>query len=92
MGEAEVSGHQEVLQHALDLGLSIGLVGPRFSVAWHNLRSQYPEAQILCQVNTSDVVLNSLKFEDPTDTTLLLKGSRGMKMEQISHDLQEQHQ
>lgn len=87
MGPAEESGHQEVLMHAFDLNLSIGLVGPRFKAAWKNLRSKYPNAQIVCQTENSHEVLEHWGITtDPM--TILLKGSRGMKMEYISTQLQ----
>ena len=91
MGPAEESGHQEVLVYALDLNLPIGLVGPRFQEAWNKLRSRYPSAQIVCQTEQSDQVLESWNpINEPT--TILLKGSRGMKMECISIHLQERFQ
>ena len=91
MGPAEKSGHQEVLVYALDLNLPIGLVGPRFQEAWNKLRSKYPNAQIVCQTEQSTQVLNSWSPSNEP-TTILLKGSRGMKMECISMQLQERAQ
>ena len=88
MGPAEASGHQEVLIHALDLNLTIGLVGPRFKAAWNTLSNKYPGAQIVCQTEHSGEILEHWSL--PTKpTTILLKGSRGMKMEQMSTHLQE---
>ena len=90
-GSAETSGHQEVLVHALDLHLPIGLVGPRFSAAWNSLKSRYPNAKIVCQTEQSDQILEH--WDVPTEpTTILLKGSRGMKMECMSTQLQERFQ
>ena len=91
MGLAEASGHKEVIVHALDLHLPLGLVGPRFSAAWDSLRTRYPNAQIVCQTERSEQVLKLWNI--PTDpTTILLKGSRGMKMEYMATQLQERFQ
>ena len=91
MGSAETSGHQEVLVHALDLQLPVGLVSPRFKAAWNNLKSQYPNAQIVCQTERSHQVLKHWEVTNEP-TTILLKGSRGMKMECVSTQLQERFQ
>lgn len=91
MGSAETSGHQEVLMHALDLNLQIGLVGPRFEAAWNSLKSRYPNAQIVCQTEHSHQVLEYWEVVNEP-ITILLKGSRGMKMEYMSNQLQERFQ
>ena len=91
MGPAEASGHQEVLMHAFDLNLPIGLVGPRFKAAWDSLKPSYPSARVVCQTERSDQIL---EYWDAANepTTILLKGSRGMKMEHMSTQLQERFQ
>ena len=91
MGSAEESGHQEVLQHAFDLQLTVGLIGPRFIAAWNILKSQFPNATVVCAVEKSPDVLAAWK-PATNATTILLKGSRGMKVEQILSDLQERYQ
>ena len=88
MGPAEASGHQEVLMHALDLNLKVGLVGPRFKAAWENLKIKFPQTQLECQTDHSSGVLEN--WNVPSESmTILLKGSRGMKMERVSIQLQE---
>jgi UDP-N-acetylmuramoyl-tripeptide--D-alanyl-D-alanine ligase len=80
MGEVEQASHQEVLEHALSLKLDLVLVGPRFKQAWHTLESNVT-SNVQC-FDSSDDAGRSLTF--PTsDGIVLLKGSRGIKMERI---------
>lgn len=91
MGNAEETGHQEVLRHALSLQLPVGLIGPRFIRAWNTLKSDHLGAKIVCEVESSQDILSSwTPANEPT--TILLKGSRGMKVERILSDLQEKYQ
>ena len=79
MGEVELSSHQQVLRHALTLNLELVLVGPRFKHALDSLADDYNNIYIF--ENSTDVVKS---FDFTKDNSLiLLKGSRGMKMETI---------
>jgi UDP-N-acetylmuramoyl-tripeptide--D-alanyl-D-alanine ligase len=81
LGPDEVAFHREVLEYALSLGLArILAVGPRFRAAAQGLSDvetfETPEA--------AAVSLGALRSDD----RLLVKGSRGMAMEQLLHALQ----
>lgn len=80
MGDVEQSSHQEVLQHALKLKLDLVLVGPRFKEAWHHITID-STSNVQC-FDSSEIAGRSISL--PTDDAIvLLKGSRGMKMERI---------
>lgn len=85
MGSEEANVHQEVLVYALHSGLPIGLVGPRFLQAAQMLKID--TSNIHWKTETSLQMGEMLSAYIPTQshTTLviLIKGSRGMKMENI---------
>ena len=80
MGEVEQASHQEVLQHALDLKLDLVLVGPRFKEAWSQLCT-ITTSNVQC-FESSELARRSITLP-VKDGIVLLKGSRGMKMESI---------
>lgn len=87
MGESEDSVHQEVLAYAFDADVRIGLVGPRFQNAWRQIQANYPHQTILHLSQDSQTF--ATEWTAPTENaTILLKGSRGMRMEKILQQLQ----
>lgn len=86
MGSAEESVHQEVLEYAQELDIQIGLVGPRFAKALNNISRDSTTATWIGSADTSAAFVST--FTPPTSATLLLKGSRGMRMEHILEHIQ----
>lgn len=91
MGSVEDAVHEDVLQYVLRLGIDFGLVGPRFQKAWNTMKRNFPNHTPVCLCDTSNQVLEH--WTAPTaDATILLKGSRGMKMENILSAIQQRFQ
>ena len=82
MGEEEEESHQSVLLNAISKGFQIGLVGPRFANA-AKIISSADHSRILWITQTSKEMAQLLNVQNPVERTILLKGSRGMKMEYI---------
>jgi len=85
MGDEEAKAHLEVLQMAISQGYQIGIVGPRFHKAFLSLPQQQQES-VLWQTNTSLEMSALINALPPQPRIILLKGSRGMKMEQVLHN------
>ena len=91
MGSLEDGVHEDVLQYVLRLGIDFGLVGPRFQKSWNTMKHNFPNHTPVCLCDTSNQVLEH--WTPPTaDATILLKGSRGMKMENILSAMQQRFQ
>ena len=72
LGEDELTLHQSVLDHADALGIPVYTTGPIFEKLG---RSWYPDKQALYE---------ALSDKLATDTVILIKGSRAMKMDELA--------
>jgi UDP-N-acetylmuramoyl-tripeptide--D-alanyl-D-alanine ligase len=88
MGSIEDAVHDDVLQYALGLNVAVGIVGPRFQKSWAAMRHNFPNQNLICTCDNSTQVLEH--WSPPNhDVTILLKGSRGMRMENVLSTIQE---
>ena len=77
LGNSEQQAHRDMVNHALSLKFDLlGLVGPRYSAVANGIPN------ILC-ANDSDAMAKLLSTRIEGNEVILLKGSRGMKMEKI---------
>jgi len=82
MGKEERAAHTEILRLAISMGFQIGIVGARFATAANSL-GKHDASKISWSSSTSEemsCLINDLPYQR---RTILLKGSRGMKMESI---------
>jgi UDP-N-acetylmuramoyl-tripeptide--D-alanyl-D-alanine ligase len=80
LGDHEAALHEDVLAHALRLGLDgIGTVGPRFSAAAARLSA----GDRVHALDTPEALADAVHPGLTADTTVLIKGSRGLAMERI---------
>jgi UDP-N-acetylmuramoyl-tripeptide--D-alanyl-D-alanine ligase len=89
MGKEEHSAHIDVLRLAISLKLKIGIVGPRFEAAYQSLNSQEQQS-IYWKSNTSNEMLKQIAKLPKGPKAILLKGSRGMKMEILLNNYPEE--
>ncbi len=80
LGDDSVTLHNEVIAKALDMELSlICLVGPEFA----KCQDAYPPAGSLRYFETSDELSSWLSANPLSAATVLIKGSRGSRMEKV---------
>ena len=89
MGVEEEASHIEILDFALNLGVNIALVGPRFRKAWEQSSSE-AKHNVLLQASSSEELAALLLAQKLQMNIILLKGSRGIKMERIAEIYREQ--
>jgi UDP-N-acetylmuramoyl-tripeptide--D-alanyl-D-alanine ligase len=83
LGSAEEAGHREVGRRAAAVAEQLVTVGPRARwIAEAAREAGMPEAQIAACASNAEAVAALTPLLAP-DTLLLVKGSRGMEMEQI---------
>ena len=81
MGESAAEAHLETAQLALDLGIEIvGLAGPCFASIANKLNVG---KSTLLHAENAESLANKLSNTLRSDDLVLLKGSRGMAMEQF---------
>jgi UDP-N-acetylmuramoyl-tripeptide--D-alanyl-D-alanine ligase len=75
LGEESLNEHANILKHATDLGLKGIAIGEHF----------YQAGQDMSMTVFSDkpAAIEWLEAHPPHDKTILLKGSRGMKLEEL---------
>lgn len=83
LGDLEAQAHKEVLIRAKELGLDVGCAGPLFGAAAADLGHT-----LWAQSSTSTELAEQLvswlsEPESPKEISVLLKGSRGLRMEKI---------
>jgi UDP-N-acetylmuramoyl-tripeptide--D-alanyl-D-alanine ligase len=76
MGEDAAFVHNEVLQQTIDLRLSGFFIGEEFL----KLKGQHPQAIFL---KTTEPLIEHFKQNPPKDLLILLKGSRGIALENV---------
>ncbi len=77
VGETTKEEHQHILDYANSLGIDqVYAVGPTFGIS-------KPEQETYVVFETYDAFAKAYTKEIPVDTTILIKGSRGMAMERV---------
>jgi UDP-N-acetylmuramyl pentapeptide synthase len=85
MGEEEESAHIEILKLAISMGFQIGIVGPRFQNAAQKIK-KIAHDRINWITQNAQEMAGIVKALPRNKRTILLKGSRGIKMEHILHE------
>lgn len=85
MGEEEDAAHFKILTLALALKLPTAIVGSRFQKAALKLSEHQRKELVHCTKSSQEMADYLLKMSDPPNT-ILLKGSRGIRMEQIAEE------
>ncbi len=84
LGEDSTALHNEVIDNALNMGLSlVCLVGGEFA----KCRDKYPETDAIRYFDTSDELASWLSANPLSGATVLIKGSRGSRMEKVMEAL-----
>ncbi|HPD33433.1 MAG TPA: UDP-N-acetylmuramoyl-tripeptide--D-alanyl-D-alanine ligase, partial [Candidatus Kapabacteria bacterium] len=78
LGEVSIDEHIEVLKKAGEIANSIYIFGKEFKQASDKLNNSK-----IKNFENKDELFESLKSEISSNTAILVKGSRGMKMEEI---------
>ncbi len=80
LGDDSVALHNEVIARALSMNLALTcLVGPEFA----RCQTAYPASDSLRYFDTSDKLASWLSENQLSDATVLIKGSRGSRMEKV---------
>ncbi len=80
LGDDSVALHNEVIAKTLDMNLAlICLVGPEFA----KCQAAYPASDSLRYFETSDELASWLSANQLSGATVLIKGSRGSRMEKV---------
>ncbi len=80
LGDDSVALHNEVIAKALSMDLALTcLVGPEFA----KCMSDYPATDALRYFATSDELASWLSYNHLSGATVLIKGSRGSRMEKV---------
>lgn len=79
LGEVAVEEHKEILAKAISVADIVFTYGPTFKVAV----SLSQEEKKIFHYDNKEELITELHKVTATDTTILVKGSRGMKMEEI---------
>lgn len=90
MGTEEHSAHIEIIRLAISLKLQVGIVGPRFAAAYQTL-SPIEKESIRWQSPTSEEMSAHINQLPKGKKAILLKGSRGMRMENILNKYVEEY-
>ena len=85
MGETEEAAHLEVLLLALRLKIDIAIVGSRFQQAYLQLSAEQQKEIVHCAESSVEMAQHLMKMSQPPQT-ILLKGSRGIRMERIAEE------
>lgn len=85
MGETEESAHLEILELALQLKLPTAIVGARFQKASQKLSPEKQKEIVHCSNSSIEMAEHLMKMSHPPKT-ILLKGSRGIRMERIAQE------
>lgn len=86
LGPTEIKLHELMLLHCLDACIDVvALVGKRFLMAANNLKVAQ-EINLVCAYDSESLASKILEYLH-CDDVVLVKGSRGMKMEKIVHVL-----
>ncbi len=84
LGDDSLALHNEVIARALEMNLAlVCLVGAEFS----KCQSSYPASDRLRYFTTSDELASWLSENPLSDATVLIKGSRGSRMEKVIETL-----
>jgi UDP-N-acetylmuramyl pentapeptide synthase len=79
LGSNSIEEHIEILAFAASLADKVFLFGEQFHLA-----SEKSQIEHFCHFESKDLLFDFLKEEITEGTAILVKGSRGLKMEEIS--------
>jgi UDP-N-acetylmuramoyl-tripeptide--D-alanyl-D-alanine ligase len=89
LGEHEKEFHKEIILYANKAGIdSILVVGDNFNYAYEDIAKKSVHDKVICLENSIKLE-EYLKVNIKTGDVVLVKGSRGMKMENIVNYLNE---
>ena len=89
LGPLEHDSHKEVLLKAKALGLKVGCVGPRFIAAAQELELTLWKTTEHSSEMAAHVIKWLAASDPPQKVSILLKGSRGLRMEKIEGEIRE---